>query len=355
MRNTILLLLLWFILYGCTNNISEQNWLSNNNREQKEVLDLSGIISNAYSGKRVYSTGVDFYSSDDYPAINLFLEQNPWTHLIGSVPYFNEKWEIRWEEYFLSCKWDIYCASFYTVITYSPISWWGEKRFVKTMRIRKDASPTIRLARLLWKTDNQYFHGQYAYNLSDYRVLSLDPKDTDITNTGALFQRLSLFSDSYSRELTRLVHDRYYVSGGLTNVWGIPVNSWSGNIILTGILLRNPDYENIPTRLSARLKNPELSSFDKWNIEICTDAFERQLYSSGTNTPRGTIEYVCGQEWWSNNNGVAMYIQFARLYGTLTFDSILSRTSWVIWSEPPYKNPCTSLECPEDNEFVYGL
>ena len=54
--------------------------------------------------------------------------------------------------------------------------------------------------------------------LSDGLIVSLDPLDTSITNTGALFQRLKMINNPDTTELTRLVHDRYYLSGGLTPI-----------------------------------------------------------------------------------------------------------------------------------------
>jgi hypothetical protein len=50
-----------------------------------------------------------------------------------------------------------------------------------------------------------------------------------------------------------------------------------------------------------------------------------------------------------------MYINLARIFGTVSFDQIMSRTTGVIFSESPWKMPCITLECPEDDEFVIGI
>lgn len=86
------------------------------------------------------------------------------------------------------------------------------------MRVRNGSSPTLRLVKILGSTNNQYFHGQYAMRLSDGRVVSLDPLDTDITDIDSLFKRLRVMSNPDITELTKLVHDRYYLSGGLTPI-----------------------------------------------------------------------------------------------------------------------------------------
>lgn len=54
--------------------------------------------------------------------------------------------------------------------------------------------------------------------LSDRRVASLDPLDIDIVDASALFRRMEIMNNPDITELTKLVHDRYYLSGGLTSV-----------------------------------------------------------------------------------------------------------------------------------------
>lgn len=60
--------------------------------------------------------------------------------------------------------------------------------------------------------------------LSDGRVTSLDPLDIDITNTGSLFKRLQIMDNPDITELTRLIHERYYLSGGLTPVGALHID-----------------------------------------------------------------------------------------------------------------------------------
>lgn len=48
-----------------------------------------------------------------------------------------------------------------------------------------------------------------------------------------------------------------------------------------------------------------------------------------------------------------MYVRLARLFGVVSFDQIMSRTTGVVFSESPWKMPCMTRECPEDSEFIY--
>ena len=125
--------------------------------------------------------------------------------------------------------------------------------------------------------------------------------------------------------------------------------------MLTGVLERSSDIYNIPTRINGRFMDPDKPYTDRSNIRVCYDAYERQLYYTGTTKPHGTIEHACGVDGWSNNDGTALYIHRARLFGGVSFDQAMSRTTGVIFSESPWKMPCTSLECPEDTEVIIGF
>ncbi len=328
------------------NSFEEKNYSKQDNISSYQVMN---IIRNSFSWviftgatQFAYSWRVDSYWSYNIenslylPGVVIgFLDYNTGSKVIGEVPYFNERQEVVTKEYFISCG-DNYCASFY----------WN-------MRVRNGSSPTLRLVKILGSTNNQYFHGQYAMRLSDGRVVSLDPLDTDITDIDSLFKRLRVMSNPDITELTKLVHDRYYLSGGLTPIGAMHMDFWSGDEIFTGALEISSDTWNIPTRITGRVMDPNKSYTDKANMQVCYDAYERQLFYTWTTKPHGTIEHACGVDGWSNNDGTAMYVRLARLFGVVSFDQIMSRTTGVVFSESPWKMPCMTRECPEDSEFIY--
>lgn len=344
-------------------------WIPRDPPIQQNKQDLIiETIQNAYSGiiysEKTIPKDLSHFTSMETPSIPPFLLINTWAYIIGRVPYFTESWTIHAYEFFIGCPDRPYCASFYMLISEAPImeydqsgnlrEWW-KKIFSHTLRVRNGASPTLRLAKLLGTTQNQYFHWQYAMRLSDGRVVSLDPLDTDITDTGSLFKRLRIMDNPDITELTKLVHDRYYLSGGLTPVGAMHMNFWSGDEIFTGVLERSSDTWNIPKRITGRVMDTNKSYTDKTNMHVCYDAYERQLFYTWTTKPHGTIEHACGVDVWSNNDGTAMYVGLARLFGVVSFDQIMSRTTGVVFSESPWKTPCLTKKCPEDNEFIYGL
>lgn len=295
------------------------------------LSEINNLIWEAYSW-------VIFQDNPDekIPWIILdFIKNNTGSNIIGKVPYFDAYKKIVNEEYFLSCD-NKYCASYYG-----------------NMRIRKNASPTLRLAKILGTTKNQYFHWQYAMRLSDGRVNSLDPLDTNITNTWSLFKRMAIFDSQDITDLTKLVHNRYFLSGWLTLFWAFKFDTWSGKVrFFTGVLEKSLDTTHIPTEITWRFMDPNKPYTDVSNLQVCYDSYEvQQMYPNSTKH-HGIINHNCWQDEWSNNNETAMYIHLAQIYGTATFDNILSRTTGVIFSESPWRMPCTTLECPEDNEFV---
>lgn len=335
-KKVIITILFAFILNGCSHRTSINSYVAKPSKattEKQQDQDILTVIANSYSWVSSQGNPNDLTT----PVVRDFLIFNTWSKIIGIVPYFDENQKIVSAEYFLSCGSE-YCASFYG-----------------NMRVRKDASPTLRLVKMLGTTKNQYFHWQYAMRLSDGLIVSLDPLDNSITNTGALFQRLKIINNPDTTELTRLVHDRYYLSGGLTSIGALHMDFWSGNMIFTGVLQRDKDTNNVPTRINGKFIDPNKPYTDISNMRVCYDAYERQLYYTGAIKPNGTIEHACWVDGWSNNDGTAMYISLARLFGAISFDQIMSRTTGAIFSESPWKMPCISLECSEDSEFVIWI
>ncbi len=95
---------------------------------------------------------------------------------------------------------------------------------------------------------------------------------------------MSLIHKPGIKEFTKLIHDRYYLSGGLSNNTGVlspyKKSYFSGSILIqeetyfTGVLMRNKDPMKVPTWLGGW-----------WNDKDGTtsqysDGYEIQLFNS---------------------------------------------------------------------------
>jgi hypothetical protein len=64
-------------------------------------------------------------------------------------------------------------------------------------------------------------------------------------------------------------------------------------MIFTGVLQRDTNVNNVPTKINGKFIDPNKPYTDMSNMRVCYDAYERQLYYTGSTKPHGIIEHVC--------------------------------------------------------------
>lgn len=264
-----------------------------------ETNTYTGEISKDIFDIDLNSNNGPFKNNKGVPAqIMKFTEYNTGSYIFWRIPYYDNLQTKVWYEYFITCKNNtVFCASFYTTsprfITYEewfarilPISGWSS-----LYRKRTFNSPSWKLSRMLETTKNRYYHGQYSMRLSDEKVISLDPLDTDITSTWALFKRIWLIYQKDLSEATKIIHDRFYLTGGLTkpeDKMKIPTGIWDGYSIpwwdwdkkyYDGYEVQLYDKNGFPNGFDEYLSGVLINHGDVWLANYISSSIDRGSYA----------------------------------------------------------------------------
>jgi len=202
-----LLLLFLFLITGCSIGTSGDISISPPDPEPIEysLSRVTTLITEAYSGEVFsepvyYGLGKDldildmmtnslndiFANSKGIPAVVMtYLEAHTGANLVGRIPFYDASLEKIGYEFFVVDGTGTLLRTWYCAAPKFPHYKNQEMRQsgFSFFSLSPEKSIAMRLSKALGTQKNRYFHAHYAMRLSDGKVRSLDPLDTDITGT----------------------------------------------------------------------------------------------------------------------------------------------------------------------------
>lgn len=323
-----LLSLCLFLITGCSEGTSGDISVSPPNPEPGEysLSWVTALITEAYSGEIFlepiyYGSGRNLDSLDTMsnslndifanskwiPAtVMTYLESHTGANLVGRIPFYDASLEKIGYELFVADGTGMLLRTWYCAAPKFPRHerWFPEiqRTGFSCFSLTPEKSIALRLSRILGTQKNRYFHAEYAMKLSDWRVASLDPLDTDITDTWALFYRMNLPYKPDLQEFTKLIHDRYYLTGGL---------------------IRLDDPTKVPTKI-------ENGNVVPWGdrSQVFYDSYEVQRFDE-KGYPKGSDIYIHGYMYHIGSEWLASYASKSISWGTYTISAFWSPIFWT--------------------------